>query len=459
MLQFPYAVYPNGQALDGSVKNNFFCTISGTICTAYQVNIYNNNTNDVVYSGTKTNVTKYNQEVLQMEVPANSFSNGNDLIWSARLYTSSYDIKVASNTVTGSLTASKIAIPLYSENRVKAGQKIIIDGTEYTIVSYTADDTAMIGTVTLSAEPTSDVTGKEFKIYSDFIDMPMYFFKARTTPTVTIQSFPSTINSREYSFVGTYSQNEGVAIQYYIFNLYDKDGELIDTTGKIYSADIKYKYDGFTNGLDYMIELICNNQDNIEVSTSKISFSVSYSQPNIDVGIGYQVLEDKDAIRLIIEPDKTSIPTFNGTYKIIENFPFVGTNSAQIKNGIVTYDNVSQEPISIDESLFSVFISTRLDDGFYGKIIELSGDDGDRYVELIGYTFYDNNGETKTKILDIYTTNKFVLQTSAENNVGYVWDNTATWDNTKIWCFPLNNLSSKQFKINILPTSTTITEV
>ena len=43
MLQFPYAVYPNGQALDGGVKNNFFCTISGTICTAYQVNIYNNN--------------------------------------------------------------------------------------------------------------------------------------------------------------------------------------------------------------------------------------------------------------------------------------------------------------------------------------------------------------------------------------------------------------------------------
>ena len=239
MLQFPYTVYPNGQALDGNVKNIFFCTISGTVCTAYQVNIYNNNTNDIIYSGTKTNVTKYNQEVLEMEVPANSFSNGNDLIWSARLYTSAYDIKVASNIVTGSLTASKIAIPLYSENRVKAGQKIIIDGTEYTIVSYTADDTAMIGTVTLNAEPVNDVTGKEFKIYSDFIDMPMYFFKARTIPIVTIRNFPATINSREYSFVGTYNQSEGVAIQYYTFNLYDKDGELIDTTNKVYSADIK----------------------------------------------------------------------------------------------------------------------------------------------------------------------------------------------------------------------------
>jgi hypothetical protein len=457
MLQFPYAVYPNGQALDGSVKNNFFCTISGTICTAYQVNIYNNNTNDVVYSGTKTNVVKYNQEILQMEVPANSFSNGNDLIWSARLYTNTYDIKVASNTVIGSLTATKISIPLYSENRVKAGQKIIIDGTEYIITNYEINNNAMIGTVTLNAE-IGNVDGKEFKIYSNFIDMPMYFFKARTTPIAKIQNFPTTINSREYSFIGTYSQSEGVAIQYYTFNLYDKDGEVIDTTGKIYSANINYKYDGFINGSSYMIELICNNQDNIEVSTDKILFNISYSQPNIDVGIGYQVLENKDAIRLIIEPDKTSIPTFDGKYKIIENFPFIGTNSAQIKNGIIKYDNVSQEPLLIDKSSFSVFMSTRLENGFSGKIIELNGDE-DRYIELVGYTFYDNNGETKTKILDIYTTNKFVLQTSVEDDVGYIWDNTATWDNTKIWCFPLNNLSSKQFKINILPTSTTIMEV
>lgn len=457
MLQFPYAVYPNGQALDGSVKNIFFCTISGTICTAYQVNIYNNNTNDVVYSGTKTNVVKYNQEILQMEVPANSFSNGNDLIWSARLYTNTYDIKVASNTVIGSLTATKISIPLYSENRVKAGQKIIIDGTEYIITDYEINNNAMIGTVTLNAE-IGNVDGKEFKIYSNFIDMPMYFFKARTTPIAKIQNFPTTINSREYSFIGTYSQSEGVAIQYYTFNLYDKDGEVIDTTGKIYSANINYKYDGFINGSSYMIELICNNQDNIEVSTNKILFNISYSQPNIDVGIGYQVLENKDAIRLIIEPDKTSIPTFDGKYKIIENFPFIGTNSAQIKNGIIKYDNVSQEPLLIDKSSFSVFMSTRLENGFSGKIIELNGDE-DRYIELVGYTFYDNNGETKTKILDIYTTNKFVLQTSVEDDVGYIWDNTATWDNTKIWCFPLNNLSSKQFKINILPTSTTIMEV
>lgn len=457
MLQFPYAVYPNGQALDGSVKNNFFCTISGTICTAYQVNIYNNNTNDVVYSGTKTNVVKYNQEILQMEVPANSFSNGNDLIWSARLYTNTYDIKVASNTVIGSLTATKISIPLYSENRVKAGQKIIIDGTEYIITNYEINNNAMIGTVTLNAE-IGNVDGKEFKIYSNFIDMPMYFFKARTTPIAKIQNFPTTINSREYSFIGTYSQSEGVAIQYYTFNLYDKDGEVIDTTGKIYSANINYKYDGFINGSSYMIELICNNQDNIEVSTDKILFNISYSQPNIDVGIGYQVLENKDAIRLIIEPDKTSIPTFDGKYKIIENFPFIGTNSAQIKNGIIKYDNVSQEPLLIDKSSFSIFMSTRLENGFSGKIIELNGDE-DRCIELVGYTFYDNNGETKTKILDIYTTNKFVLQTSVEDDVGYIWDNTATWDNTKIWCFPLNNLSSKQFKINILPTSTTIMEV
>ena len=54
MLQFPYGVYPSGQALDGEIDNKFYCTISGTICTAYQIKIYDNNTKDIVYTGTKT---------------------------------------------------------------------------------------------------------------------------------------------------------------------------------------------------------------------------------------------------------------------------------------------------------------------------------------------------------------------------------------------------------------------
>ena len=204
---------------------------------------------------------------------------------------------------------------------------------------------------------------------------------------------------------------------------------------------------------------MCSNQDNVEVSTGKKQFKADYTEPNVDVTLDYQVLEDKDAIRVILKPDKTSVPNFDGEYSIEQNFPFEGTNSANIKKGKVVYDNVSEEPISINEDSYSVFMSTRLNNGFEGKIVELSNDVDNRSIELQGYSFYDNKNGIINKISNIYSEDKFVLQSEQESNVGYVWDNTAVWDNSKYWWFPKENLDSKQFKITILPTSSSILEV
>ena len=104
-------------------------------------------------------------------------------------------------------------------------------------------------------------------------------------------------------------------------------------------------------------------------------------------------------------------------------------------------------------------MSTRLNNGFEGKIVELSNDTDSRSVELQGYSFYDNKNGVISKISNIYTSDKFVLQLEQESDVGYIWDNSAIWDNTKYWWFPKENLDSKQFKITILPTSSTVLEV
>lgn len=458
MLQFPYGVYPSGQALDGEIDNKFYCTISGTICTAYQIKIYDNNTKDIVYTGTKTDVSKYNQEILEMNVVANSFGNGSDLIWNMRLWTNNYDMKVATNTIISVPSSTTLRIEPYSTSRIKVGQKIQIGNKQYSITNYVVngDDYA---TITTSETIGGVSAGDRFVIYSNFIDTPMYYFKSRSLPLVSIKEFPSAISSRKYEFTGSYSQSENVALQYYTFNLYDGVGEIIDTTDKVYSANIKYSYDGFLNNSKYSIELICITQDNIEVSTGKIEFSVSYSQPNVDLSIRYQVLDNKDAIRVLLEPDKTSIPTFNGEYEIVQDFPFKGTNSARIKKSALEYNNISQNPLSIDDSSYSLFMSTRLNNGFEGKVIELSNSTASRYINLFGYSFYDVKNTVSTKILDIYKSNKFVLQSSQEDDVGYVWNNSSTWDNSKFWWLPKNNLNSKQFKINILPSSTTIKEV
>lgn len=142
MLQFPYGVYPDNQAIDGELENTFFCVISGTVCTAYQINIYENSTNKLLYTGEKTEVSKYNQETLNMNVPANSFINGVDLIWNMKLWTNVADMFIVSGKVvslkkdTSGNVIGIIPSTDYSKLRVKAGQKIQINGLTYTIKSY-----------------------------------------------------------------------------------------------------------------------------------------------------------------------------------------------------------------------------------------------------------------------------------------------------------------------------------
>lgn len=459
MLQFPYGVYPEGQVIDGELDETFFCTISGTICTAYQIFIYENNTNKLLYTGNKTEVTKYNQERLDMMIPANSFANGNNLMWNMRLWTNAPDMLIATNIITEVLDNYKIVIPEYNVSRIKIGQKIQINNIMYTIEEYIPPNNEELGYLRVKEQLQSVSKGDSFKIYSDFIDTPYYFFKSRTIPEISIVDMPAEINSRNYSFKGEYLQSENTPIQYYIFNLYNEDLELVDTTDKIYSANIIYSFDGFTNNKTYYIELLCNNQDLVEISTGKKEFLVNYFEPNVDVTLDYEILEDKDAIKVILKPDKTSIPKFDGEYSIESNFPFEGTNSVNIKRGEIVYDNISEEELSIDENSYTVFMSTRLNNGFEGKIIELSNDVDNRSIKLQGYTFYDDNNGVISKISNIYSEDKFVLQSEQESDIGYVWDNTATWDNSKYWWFPKENLDSKQFKITILPTSSEILEV
>ena len=458
MLQFPYGVYPDGQSLDGKMQNDFSCIISGTICTAYQVYIYDNNSNKNIYTGNKTSVAKYNQEVLTMSIPINSFTNGNNLIWNMRLWTNTFDMLIATNNVIGLQNSDSILVEAYSTSRIKAGQKIQIGNNNYMISNYTINENNY-GVITVTTQISGVNIGDEFKIYSDFIDTPSYFFKSKGLPQVTIVDMPNEILSRKYSFTGNYNQTENTPLQYYIFNLYDINDNLIDTTDKVYSANIKYDFDGFLNGETYKLELICTNQDNIEISTGMQTFLVNYFQPNVDLGIGHQVLENQDAIRLILEPDKTSIPKFNGKYSIIQNFPFEGTNSAEIMNDSLVYDNISENPLNIDSDSYTVFMSTRLNNGFEGKVISLSNETEERSIELVGYTFYDNKNGVSTKIKQIYNDDKFVLQSSQEDDVGYIWDNSATWDDSKFWWFPKENLDSKQIKITILPTSSEVMEV
>ena len=398
MLQFPYGVNPNnGVSLDGSKRNSFTCIISGTVCVAYQITILDNNTQSQVYGGPKQSVRVYNGQELSMQVPENAFSNGKDLIWKVRLWTDRADIPSFVRSAPG-------------------------------------------GTAT--------------KTFVDNIETPYYFFKSRSLPVISITNFQSVITDRAYYFTGSYSQAENSSIQYYIFNLYNSDDELIDTTGKIFSADLKYDFDGFNSDTKYKIELVCMSQDNVEVTTSLKEFSVVYSPPNIDISPSLRVSPKEDAIQVLWRSQLQSVPEVYGEWEIIKNFPFYGTNSVHIKkNGYIKYKEVDGIPLEMSDD-FTVLMSTCLNNGFSGKIIELEGDGLPYYVAFDGSYFYYSKDGVRTNLFSPYEKGlEFVITTTGipQDKVGYVWMDNESWVDSKKWTEPTLPLDQEQYKITIQP--------
>lgn len=450
-LQFPYAVNPNNsQAVDGTVDNKFTCIISGTICTAYQISILNNNTNTAVYNGSKTSIVAYNLQEIEMNVPANSFDNGNDLIWKVRLWTNRPDMLIVSgNTLSGS-TTTNIKVREYTQ--VKVGHTIEIGGESREIKNYSA------GTITVDALSKQPTEGTQFKIYSDFVDTPYYFFKSRSMPVVEITNYTESITDRKYKFLGSYEQAENVSVQYFVFNLYS-GGELIDTTGEVFSANFEYEFDGFANEQTYQIEFTCMSQDSVEVTSGKKEFSVQYQAPNIESAPDIKVLCDKDAVSINWNAGNQSIPKTDGEYKIIQNFPFTGTNSVEIENGgYIEYDTIEFDPLQIDEDNFTVLVSVNLNDDFFGNIVELGGGSKECRVYLEGNTFYYKNGDSITEIGNVFEFNDFLLQSSpsAQKDYGYFWDDSKSWNDSYFYVESVAKISEKQYKITIKPTSASI---
>ena len=161
---------------------------------------------------------------------------------------------------------------------IKEGMKLQIGNQTREIRTYNVNNGLAVVSPAFSGVPAD---GAEYNIYSDFIEMmPENMLYVRATPTLTINNTATTITTKSVNFTGTYSQANGVPLVYYVWNLYSIDGDevsLIKTSKKVYSANIKFSYDGFKNGEKYSLVLVCENEFGIVSQTEKY-FNVSYEQ-------------------------------------------------------------------------------------------------------------------------------------------------------------------------------------
>lgn len=103
---------------------------------------------------------------------------------------------------------------------------------------------------------------------------------ALSTPSVSIDTFPSPITERMYTFTATYTQAQNEGIAWVRWVLYDQSNSdnIIKDTGEIYgTSQLQFSYDALFAGTIYGIEVIVETQAGQQVSSGIQDVYISYA--------------------------------------------------------------------------------------------------------------------------------------------------------------------------------------
>ncbi len=438
----PSNVAPHLQTIDGTTSNVFQCQINtNSKVIKYKIDISDSHNNP--YYSIEEDISLeplYNKDILYCEIPTEAnLNNGQDYYWTITLFQEVSDIFIAYGQLEATLTASTINIrPNYN---IKPGMTVKIGNEVRKIISL--DSSTWVATL---ETPFSFIPQNEsdYYIYSNFlISKPSYPFFARAMPIVSISNMQYEINSKNYEFIGSYSQSDNIPIRSYEWFLYHLDingiETLIEDTGKIYSANIKFQYNQFLTKNRYRVRLVTENESNVLTDTGKIDFEVIYVISSFDFSPNATVDLAKNAVYLEwsspvgIEGESEHKATY------VQNAPYNGAVSIVIpEDGNVSYHKVTETGMDIEvPDTFRIGWQEKFDIGFSGDILLLKREEGNYKIWTQGYYFiWDLNGVTGSYYWkEDGITDKIMLQqfNNPMEVVDYKWSDDVVWDDTLFW--------------------------
>ena len=483
MIYQPRNVQPSSNSIDADIDNTFTMEMqTNSYISAYQLSIIDFN-NNPVYTGTKEILSEYlyNEDTLSIPVNTNfGLSNGVNYKWRTRLYQPLADMLITYGLTQSESTTTNIY--LQKNINIRDTMKLTIGSETKTISSYDIGTGLAIVSEGFSSAP---AIGTQYYIYSDFIEtVPDYIFYARQTPSLYIENVPNILTRKYYLFKGVYVQNNGVPIVYHIFNIYilNKDGSksLVNTSGKIYSANLSYQYNNFRTGNTYYIEMIVENDMGIISQTNLYSFDVSYQI--IEYLQQPQALFDskQNAIKISwsapIEHDATSSVTGDNTgFRYLYDTPYSPVNSLYTKGYTATWhseDGLCTLPVD-----YNITFQFSPDGDFFY-------DDNGRYREEV--VIFDTETDEEGAFQVVINKNKLIFRQdpslslesyfydnvvqvfvltetgTKQTNEDYIWDDTATWNDNYIWTeggTSLERICEHWWKVQITKTGIKIEEV
>lgn len=105
-------------------------------------------------------------------------------------------------------------------------------------------------------------------------------FLTRSAPTVTMDTIPSPLSGKAYSFAAVYTQAQGDPIKWVRWQLAQADetaAPFVDTGNITGTGELRLDYDGFFTGEQYAVRCTVETANGIQASSGWVDFTVSYT--------------------------------------------------------------------------------------------------------------------------------------------------------------------------------------
>lgn len=270
--------------------------------SAYQITLYKNDTASTrLYSTGKKGLTTpwwgvnyagdtafFETSIEAAKMSSASMANGNEYKMLIVQWFASNDTGVL-YTAAGTVTAGKYCFKIsnteyavFTLDRALASGDSIRYSTKNHTLAVTASGFFYTLTVTsATAAAGTTLAGTAYSSGDEYVQQTTpALFLARGAPTLVINTIPSPVSVKEYSFTATYSQPQGDPINWVRWQIADKDdteNPFVDTGRITGTGELRVDYNGFLTGNSYSIRCTIETSNGVSVTTGWVDFSVSYT--------------------------------------------------------------------------------------------------------------------------------------------------------------------------------------
>lgn len=248
------------------------------------------------------------------------------------------------STVVYTIAKTTLATPIYPRNYKNEPQRL-----EFTVPSTSGMTNGYANgykwNVTLYWNSTDSITSADT------------VFLTQAAPYFTVGTVPATVTTKAITLTATYTQADGVPLEWYQWTLEDARGTLIADMGKIYSNDIRFDLDGLISGEVFTYTLTGETQSGVTVPTETGTFTVSYNEPAVEGVVTTSCNKRTGSVTVAFPLLRVITGTaLNGNYRYITDEPVNDETCIEIDSGNkITFDTVNSVPMDFDDDATHIY--------------------------------------------------------------------------------------------------------